>query len=178
MSHLVIGLSTQFEAVRRTVRGLRSQNLESITVFSEQGSQRGVAALAGAEVVDHPAPAGLGSGAIRGGAVGGLASIATISIPFIGAFVFVLTLPIATVVGAAIGSAVGAGSKSLEPADDSVGSRLRGFGVSETEIPRLEKAVHAGHFLLAVRCPTEGIARHVENVMDSIGTEPTLSATV
>ncbi|MDX2080575.1 MAG: hypothetical protein SFU53_07310 [Terrimicrobiaceae bacterium] len=175
MSHLVVGLSTQFEAVRRAVRALRFQNLESITVFSEDGARRGVSAIDGIQMVDHPGPGGVGSGAIRGGAVGGLASVATIGIPFIGAFIFVLTLPIATAVGAAIGSAIGAGAKPLEPDDQTVEVALRRFGIRDTEIPRLEKAVHAGHFLLAVRCPTEAVARHVENIMDSIGTEPALS---
>lgn len=163
----ILCLASTTSDAEKIVRALHEDNVSRIAVFvhpkfhDERDSLPGLARPAGG-------PPSVVRGAVQGGTAGGLVSAAALALPFVGPFVFALSAPFAAAAGAALGAAMAAAAGPDAPSAARLTSAL---GVSETEAPRFERALDAGHAVIAVPTVSETEAVRVEHVLIALNAE-------
>jgi hypothetical protein len=154
-------------AVESAIDALRSSGFDSddISVLLPDHESPHDLAHAKASKAPEGATAGVGAGAMIGGALGWLAGIGSLALPGIGPLIaagpIVAALATASVVGA-VGGIAGA---------------LLGMGIPEYEAKRYEGHVRAGGILLSVHCDDMEAVRRAKEILDAIGGRDIASAT-
>src|ERR1700726_1470623 len=103
--------------------------------------------------------AGVGTGAVIGGALGWLAGIGALAIPGVGPFIAAGPI-MAALAGVGVGGAVGGFTGALI-----------GLGIPEYEAKRYEGRIQKGGILLSVHCDTSEEIKRAKEVMKSTGAE-------
>jgi hypothetical protein len=101
--------------------------------------------------------AGVGSGAVVGGALGWLAGIGALAIPGIGPFIAAGPI-VAALAGVGVGSAVGG-----------ITGGLVGLGIPEFEAKRYEGRVRKGGILLSIHCDDSKWVKLAEQIIKQTG---------
>lgn len=151
------------------IRNLRTAGLSGNDISVLFADKRGTRDLA----IEHntKAPegtvAGVGGGAIFGGALGWLAGIGALAIPGIGPFIAAGPI-MAALGGAALGGAVGG-----------VSGALVGMGMSEFEAKQYEGKVEAGSALISIHCESRSDIQRATEICERGGaTDVTTSGEV
>ncbi len=165
MSQLVVALAGNSETVRQIARRLKEKGVNDLSILVE-GGQEDLRDLDGLRTLDRPSAGRVTSAALRGGAVGAVASGATMAVPFVGPFVFAGSLPFASAAGAVVGAANGQGANDPEAGSSDVAGSLRMLGIPETEVPRFETALHAGSYLIAARVASTETSVEIQNLFE------------
>lgn len=171
MSYLVVGLVSNFDLARSVSSRLRDERVQNVIVLAEEPDDGKGDHFHGLQYVADSPAGHTASAALKGASVGALVSAATIVTPFIGPFIFGLTAPAAVATGALIGAAVGASEPHGKQHGVDLEARLMDLGLPHYEIPRFEKAVDLGYYMLAVTCPDQAEMRRIENLLESLGAE-------
>src|ERR1700722_1067553 len=103
--------------------------------------------------------AGVGTGAVIGGALGWLAGIGALAIPGVGPFIAAGPI-MAALAGVGVGGAVGGFTGALI-----------GLGIPEYEAKRYEGRIQKGGILLSVHCDTSDEIKRAKEVMKSTGAD-------
>jgi uncharacterized membrane protein len=153
----IFGLFETYQQANEAVLALGNLGFTSdeVSVLAQESVLR-----QGESTAASGAAAGAASGATLGGIAGLIAGIAGFTIPGIGPLLGVGFL--ASILGT---TAVGAGAGAV--AGGALGA-LADLGASDTHARRYEKAIRAGHILLAIRTP-EASAREVKEVLTEYG---------
>ncbi len=115
-----------------------------------------------AESAGRAAVAGTQTGGVIGGVVGLLAGATALAIPGLGPVIAagaLGTVLSATVVGASAGASVGA-----------LGGALLGYGISNEEVSRYERAIEEGGYLLLIEGSDQKL-RHAQSILKAAGIE-------
>src|SRR5579862_3655617 len=107
--------------------------------------------------------AGVGTGAVIGGALGWLAGIGALAIPGVGPFIAAGPI-MAALAGLGVGGAVGG-----------VAGALIGMGIPEFEAKRYEGRLQRGGILLSVHCDTSEEIKRGKEVLKRTGAEDVAS---
>ncbi|MGA2215588.1 MAG: PRC-barrel domain-containing protein, partial [Bryobacteraceae bacterium] len=136
---IVHGVYKDRSNVEEIVRALKLEGLENadISVVVAENKDSRQAPHAEHTLVTESVVTGGGSGAVVGGALGGLAGISLLAIPFIGPFMAAGSMLAGAGVGGTVGTIVGA---------------LKGIGLPEDEAKRYEGHLTKGGLLVSVRC--------------------------
>jgi hypothetical protein len=126
-------------------------------VFRESATEKGTKA-------PERATAGVGSGAVIGGARGWLAGIGALAIPRLGPFIAAGSI-MAALAGAWIDRAVGG-----------VTGALVGLGIPECEAKRYEGRLQKGGILISVHCDTFDEITHAKETLERTGAKDISSA--
>jgi hypothetical protein len=128
------------EQATRIVQDLQQAGFSSNDVSALFPDKRGSRDFAHEQGTKAPegATAGVGAGALLGGALGWLAGIGALAIPGVGPLIAAGPI-LATLSGAAVGAATGG-----------IAGALIGYGMPELEAKRYEGKVHGGNILLSV----------------------------
>src|ERR1700691_4106266 len=136
---IVHGVYKDLTNVEELVRTLKLEGVENadISVVVAENKDSKQAAHEQNPLVTDGAVNGGGSGAVVGGAIGGLAGIGLLAIPFIGPFMAAGSMLAGAGVGGTVGTIVGA---------------LKGIGMPEDDAKRYEGHLTEGAVLVSVRC--------------------------
>lgn len=171
----IVCLARNHDVAKAIMKALAAEKFSDVILFVHPHAAQKIMPFEGLkQVVPEPA-ASMGGAAVAGGAVGALASTATLPIPFVGPFIFILTLPIATAFGAAAGAVAGAVKGEVDHTEVSNAKksvmrdirRLEDLGMPETEIPRYQSALAYGRYLIAIRSMDEKVLRRAETIFES-----------
>jgi hypothetical protein len=136
---IVHGVYKDLSNVEELVRALKLEGVDntdiSVVVAENKDSKR--APDEQNPLVTDSAVNGAGSGAVVGGAIGGLAGISLLAVPFIGPFMAAGSMLAGAGVGGTVGTIVGA---------------LKGIGMPEDDAKRYEGHLTEGAVLVSVRC--------------------------
>jgi hypothetical protein len=153
---IVHGVYKDLSNVEVLVRALKLEGVEntdiSVVVAENKDSM---------QAPDEPQPVladsavnGGGSGAVVGGAIGGLAGISMLAIPFIGPFMAAGSVLAGAGVGGTVGTIVGA---------------LKGIGMPEDDAKRYEGRLTEGGLLVSVRCDSLERVKLAKDLLSKTG---------
>jgi hypothetical protein len=153
---IVHGVYKDPSKVEELVRALKLEGVENAdisVVVAENSDSKPV------PHEDHPLVAdsavnGAGSGAVVGGAIGGLAGISLLAIPFIGPFMAAGSALAGAGVGGTVGTIVGA---------------LKGIGMPEDDAKRYEGHLTEGGLLVSVRCDSLERVKLAKDLLSKTG---------
>lgn len=107
--------------------------------------------------------AGVGTGAVIGGALGWLAGIGALAIPGVGPFIAAGPI-MAALAGVGVGGAVGG-----------IRGALIGMGIPEFEAKRYEGRIKGGGILLSVHCDDSGWTKKAKEILERSGADDVTS---
>jgi hypothetical protein len=155
----VFGICHDRTTADRAVEQLRANGFRSSDVSVLLPEQVGTQDLAHQRATKAPegAAAGVGAGAVLGGALGWLAGIGAMVIPGVGPFVAAGPI-VAALAGLGVGGAVGG-----------VAGALIGFGIPEYEAKRYEGLVHRGGILISIHSDDSDWAKKGKRILEMCG---------
>lgn len=147
----IVTTESQAAAIVERLKAAGFSNNDISALFPDKSGTRDFAHSKGTKAPEGAA-AGVGTGAVLGGALGWLAGIGALAIPGVGPLV--AAGPIAAALsGAAVGGAVGG-----------IAGALIGMGIPEYEAKRYEGKVKAGGILISVHTEDSDEAKLVEEI--------------
>jgi len=157
----VLGIYTNRSAVENAIDAFRESGYESSDISVLLPENLGSRELATQKETKAPegATAGVGTGAVLGGALGWLAGIGALAIPGLGPFIAAGPI-MAALAGIGVGGAVGGFTGALI-----------GLGIPEYEAKRYEGRLQKGGILLSVHCDTSEEVSEAKDVMKRTGAE-------
>jgi hypothetical protein len=157
----VFGIYSSRPEVENAVDLLKAagyRNTDISVLFAQNHGTKGVAVEK-----DTKAPegvtAGVGSGAVIGGALGWLAGIGALAIPGVGPFIAAGPI-IAMLSGVGVGGAVGG-----------ITGGLIGAGMPEYETKRYEGRMKSGGILMSVHCDDSNFVKRAKAILEETGAE-------
>jgi hypothetical protein len=153
---IVHGVYADLSNVEEVARALRLEGVENadISVVVAENKDSKPAPHEQQPLVTDGAVNGGGSGAVVGGAIGGLAGISMLAIPFIGPFMAAGSVLAGAGVGGTVGTIVGA---------------LKGTGMPEDDAKRYEGHLTQGGLLVSVRCHSVERMKHTKDLLSKTG---------
>jgi hypothetical protein len=155
MSQAVFGIADSEARAERIVRDLRDAGFASDALsmlFPDRGGTRELRHDAHTKAPEG-ASAGVGTGALLGGALGWLSGVGAIAIPGLGAFIAAGPI-VATLSGAAAGAGVGG-----------LTGALIGYAVPEFEATQYENKLRDGNILISVHTESVLQQAHVRDIL-------------
>jgi hypothetical protein len=157
----VFGIYPTYVGVEKGVDALKLADFrsEDISVlFPESSGSRDFAHEKNTKAPEG-ATAGVGTGAVVGGALGWLAGIGALAIPGIGPFIAAGPI-MAALAGVGVGGAVGG-----------IAGALIGMGIPEYEAKRYEGRVKDGGILLSVHCDSSEWTKRAKDILAGTGAQ-------
>ena len=155
----VFGIYPSYTAVEIGVNELRTAGFNSADIsvlFPESSGSRDFAHEKGTKAPEG-ATAGVGTGAVVGGALGWLAGIGALAIPGVGPFIAAGPI-MAALAGVGVGGAVGG-----------IAGALIGMGIPEYEARRYEGQVKDGGILLSVHTENSTLTKRAKEILEQTG---------
>jgi hypothetical protein len=158
VSRGVVGIVEGEGCAERTVRALRTAGFTKEAIFVAPDARGARAAVSeGRACASESAAAGIGTGALLGGALGWLSGVGAIAVPGLGALVAA-----GPILGALSGAAAGAAIGGLAGA-------VIGSALADREAARDARARRNGKLLLAVHTTSVAQDVHVRDVLRAHG---------
>src|ERR1700738_5154131 len=161
-----VGIYRDRVAVETAVDMLRQQgfrNTDISVLFPHNEGTKDFAAEKNTKAPEGTA-AGVGTGAVIGGALGWLAGIGALAIPGVGPFIAAGPI-MAALAGVGVGGAVGGFTGALI-----------GLGIPEYEAKRYEGRLQKGAILLSVHCDTSDEIKRAKEILELTGGEDVTSS--
>jgi len=153
---IVHGVYEDLSHAEEMVRALKLEGVEDadISVVVAENKDSKQAPHVQNTLVTDSAVTGGGSGAVVGGAIGGLAGIRLLAIPFVGPFMAAGSMLAGAGVGGTVGTIVGA---------------LKGIGMPEDQAKRYEGRLTEGGLLVSVSCDSLERAKRAKDLLRKTG---------
>jgi hypothetical protein len=151
---IVHGVYEDLSHVEEMVRALKLEGVEDADISVAVAENTKQAPHEPPTLVTDSAVNGGGSGAVVGGAIGGLAGISLLAVPFIGPFMAAGSMLAGASVGGTVGTIVGA---------------LKGIGMPEDEVKRYEGRLTEGGLLVSIRCDSLERVKRAKDLLKKTG---------